>query len=833
MHFLFPANSGKNFYFSEVLNVQHMKLLKAIFSSIIAIGLLVAFNFKVGNIPPIGKFLDPFGGFWANAETKNQVIEQELKLEGLKGEVIIRFDENRIPHIFATNDHDLYFAQGFITAKDRLWQLDFQTRFAAGRLSEVVGYKAVELDKYQRRMGMTYGAEKMVEEMKKDPVIFEIVSAYTNGINEYIQSLSPAEYPIEFKILDYHPEEWKPLNCALLLKLMSSTLASGSDEFYMSNILNKYGSEVVKDLFPDYPFREDPIIPSDTKWTFKPVEVPAAPAVEKTVTADIKTKEKVDGIGSNNWAVAGEKSASGYPLLANDPHLDLTLPAIWYQVQLASPGVNVAGVAIPGAPGVIIGFNRDVAWGVTNVGADVLDWYQIRFKDQNKSEYWHDNRWKPVQRRVEQIAVRGRPTISDTVIYTHHGPVVYTESQKPSKLPKAANVPTGNALRWIAHLPSNDVRTFYQLNRAKNYDDYREALTHYTAPAQNFVFASIQNDISITPNGYFPLKWKNQGKFILDGSLSANDWHGRIPAEQNPTVKNPPRGFVSSANQSSTDPTYPYYINWEFSASERARRINSRLTVMTQANVDSMRNLQNDNYSILAQDLLPSLVGAIQTDLLNASEKEGLEITRNWNKFYNADEVGASIFEIWHKELISNIWKDDFGDQNAPMRYPARSRTVALILNEPEAKWFDNVGTPQKETFEDVNTQAFKFAIDSLTRAYGPIGKNWQWANVKHSHVPHLAAIAGLGSKTLYNGGSKHSVNALGEKNGPSWRMIVALGPHVKAYGVFPGGQSGNPGSFYYDNMINTWTEGALNELLYLESASDQSNRITSTLKLR
>ena len=810
-----------------------MRIFKTALSILITLSLVIILNLKSGDIPPLGKFLNPFHGFWKNAESKKGDKLRDIKLSGIKGRVEIRFDEQMIPHIFADNNYDAYYAQGYITAKDRLWQMDFQTRFASGRLSEVVGSKAIELDRYQRRMGMMFGAENMVKAMQKDKQIKETMDAYTAGVNAYIASLHPADYPIEFKLLNYSPENWSPVNSALLLKLMSATLAGGSNEFYMSNILNKYGPEVVKNLFPDYPYREDPIIPEGTKWDFKPLAVKqaTASAISKT-SYNIRTPQIKEGIGSNNWALSGAKTSSGLPILANDPHLDLTLPAIWYQLQLVSNDMNVCGVSIPGAPGIIIGFNKKVAWGVTNVGADVLDWYSIKFRDQSKKEYWYDNKWNPSKIRIENIAVSGGQTIIDTVYYTHHGPVVYQDDQKPAKFSKANNIPEGYALRWIAHDASNDTRTFYMLNRAKNYSDYREAIKFYTAPAQNFLFASAEGDIGITPSGYFPLKWKGQGKFLMDGSNPANDWQGRIPAEQNPTVKNPPRNFVSSANQFSTNSSYPYYINWEFSGYERARRINNRLTVMTQANVDSLRNLQNDNYSILAENIKPLLVKSINTQRLNASEQQSFEIIKKWNKFFNANEIGASIFEIWQKELINQIWADDFADNQTPMRFPARDRTVELLINEPVSKWYDNIHTPKIENREDVILSSFKFAVDSLERKFGPMNKDWQWGNVKHSHVPHLAKIAGFGSGFINNGGSKTSVNAMNETNGPSWRMIVALGENVKAYGLYPGGQSGNPGSFYYDDMINNWAGGKLNELLYLKSKEEQSTRVISVWKM-
>lgn len=812
-----------------------MKTIKAAVTTLFALALIIVLNTKIRDIPPLAKFLNPFHGFWTNAEPKNTSPTKELNIEGLKALVEIQFDEQMIPHIFADNNHDLYFAQGYITAKDRLWQMDFQTRFAAGRLSEVIGPKAIELDRYQRRMGMAYGAENMVEVINKDSEIKEIMDAYSAGVNAYINTLKPADYPIEFKLLDYQPEEWKIINSALLLKLMSATLAGGSNEFYMNNVLRKFGPEITQNLFPDYPFREDPIIPEGTNWDFKPISIPEVPAInnnDQKSAYHIKTRELEEGIGSNNWALSGKKTASGYPLLSNDPHLDLTLPAIWYQIQLASTDVNTYGVSIPGSPGVIIGFNNDVAWGVTNVGADVLDWYNIKFKDESKKEYWYDNKWNPVKIRVESINIRGKETLIDTVLYTHHGPVVYTNEQRPENFGKINNIPSGHALKWVAHIGSNDIRTFIMLNKAKNYNDYREALTYYSAPAQNFIFASNENDIAITANGYFPLKWKDQGKFLLDGAEPANDWKERIPAEQNPTVKNPNRNFLSSANQSSTDQTYPYYISWEFSGYERAHRINKRLAVMSQANVDSLRNLQNDNYSILAENILPTLVSLVNTEKLNATEREGYNIVSKWNKFFDADEIGASIFELWQKNLAVQIWQDDFGDPKNPMRFPSRDRSVQLLINEPDAVWYDNVNTAKKETRVDVVNAAFKFAIDSLERKFGVLDKDWAWTNLKKTNVPHLAKIAGFGSAILHNGGSKTSINAMSENNGPSWRMIVALGKNVKAYGVFPGGESGNPGSHYYDDMVNTWSEGKLNELLYLKSKDEKSGRIISSWKL-
>ncbi len=807
-----------------------MNRVKALICILIPILLGYSLNTKFGDLPPILKFLNPFTGFWQNAEGMSPSKNKKIVLKNAKDKIEIAFDDRMIPHVFAQNDHDLYYAQGYVTAMHRLWQMDFQTRFAAGRISEVVGEKAIEVDKYQRRMGMVYGAENSLEGMMADPHAKEMLLAYTQGINDYIKSLNRCSLPVEYKLLDFKPEQWTPIKCALLLKQMSAVLAMGSDEFYMTNILKKYGPAITKDLFPDYPFKEDPIIPVGTKWDFTPLPIPATPkSFTDMMSTNVSTKQKEEGIGSNNWAVSGVKTASGFPILANDPHLDLTLPSIWYQIQLHAPGVNAYGVSLPGAPGIIIGFNQNIAWGVTNVAADVLDFYQIKFKDDKHQSYWYNNKWQDIKPRYEKIKIKGAADIVDTVLYTHHGPVVYF--QKPN-YSRAANVPTGHALRWIAHDKSNELKAFYLLNRGKNYNDYRKALPYFTAPAQNFIFASVDNDIAITPNGKFPLKWKNQGKFILDGTDPSNDWQDWIPASQNPTVKNPPGNFVSSANQSSTDPSYPYYINWEFSPYERGKRINDRLKAMEKITADSMRNLQMDSYSIMAENLVPYLLPLVSTANLNATQKEAFNLTSKWNRYFDAKSVAASVFDLWTKRLSIEIWDDEFNDKQNPMRYPSRDRTIELIQKDPNAKWFDNVNTAKKETLSDLVNSSFKYACDSLERKYGPIGEHWQWANVKNTNVPHLAKIPGFGSKKLLIGGSKSTVNALSESNGPSWRMVIELGKTPKGHGVYPGGQSGNPGSPFYDNMIDTWAEGKLYDLFFMQSADDKTGKIISRYKI-
>jgi penicillin G amidase len=813
-----------------------MKFIKHFWGYLCLIGLIYFLNQPLGTLPPLGRLFSPFEGFLQNSEQNAKKMDTEVLLNGVKDEVKVVYDHNQVPHIFALNEDDLFFTQGYVIAKDRMWQMEFYTLVAAGRLTEVVGEKALEYDRYNRRLGMAKAAAAIAENIKKDAVSSRILEAYLNGINAYLAQLSYKDLPIEYKILGYKPAKWSPYKTILMLMNMRNTLNGGSNDFRISNVVAKYGLETVKDLFPDYPAVESPIIPEGTAWDFTPLPIKTPEKImaepEGQALAFTIPEARPD-VGSNNWAVGGEKSATGLPILSNDPHLGLTLPSIWYQMQLHTPEMNVYGVALPGSPGIVIGFNKDIAWGVTNVGSDVMDFYKIKFKDQTKQAYWHEGQWRPVGKRIETFKLKSGREIKDTVYFTHHGPILYNE-EKDSNFNK--NVPTGHAMRWVAlETQGSDLLTFYYLNKAKNYQDYRHALSLYVAPAQNYIFASNQNDIAITPNGKLPLKWKNQGKYILDGALAAHDWQGWIPAEQNPTVKNPPRGFVSSANQFSTDPTYPYYLGWRFAPANRGVRINERLTNMTMATTDSLRSILNDNFNVAARRILPSLLPYLNQNT-DKSIRTAVNYINNWDLVNAPNSVGASIYERWMTELNRWIWDDEFS-LDKKMMYPSEDRTFEMIKGEPTAQWFDNKLTESKvETINDIVLGSFKATLDSLTKNNGPLNKEtWAWAKVKATSIKHLVpAFTSFSRKDVMNGGGPGIVNATSSTHGPSWRMVVQLDKNwPKAYGLYPGGQSGNPGSKYYDNMIDKWAAGELNELIFLKNKDEQPATGTRNMVLK
>jgi penicillin amidase len=581
------------------------------------------------------------------------------------------------------------------------------------------------------------------------------------------------------------------------------------------------GEETTEALFPQLAPFPEPIVPAGTPWTFEPLPVPETPPSTfwdggTTGEAEPAEPAEPEARGSNNWAVAGSKTRSGYPILADDMHLPLTLPATWYEMQLTAPGVHVYGVTLPGAPTVIVGFNRDVAWGPTNSETDVLDFYHVRFNDDSRSEYFHDGEWKPVTWRTEVIKVRDRESIIERVPYTHHGPVVYTEGQSPY----SRRVPIDAAMRWTAHDPSNEVAAFHLLDRARNHDDYVAALRLFEAPGQNFAYADRHGDIAIRQQGKFPLRWPGQGRYVLDGTDPAHDWQGWIPADHVPHLHNPESGMVFSANQNPVGPDYPYPMVGSYGTAYRARRIRERLEEMTPIDPGQMIALQGDTLSVYARDLLPTLIGLVEEAELDDVEREQLEELRSWNYEYRAELTAPTVFEYWQQALLGKIWSDDI-DRDNGMRRPRRDVTVTLILDEPDSPWFDDRATPERETIADVALASFRTALDKMQSMLGPPGERWRWGTARGTDIRHIGRIPGFGTTRLPTDGQYGVLRANTSGNGPSWQMVVALGDEPRAWGIYPGGQSGNPGSPHYDDFVDDWVEGKVYELLVLESPDD------------
>ena len=751
-------------------------------------------------IPPLGKFLDPFHGFWQNAET-GESKNIALSIPGLKAKVTVVYDSVKIPHLFADNDEDLYFAQGYVTALDRLWQMDFQTRAAAGRISEVLGSAALDYDRRQRRLGMVYGAQIGLETFEKDPLSKSIVDAYTAGINAFVTSLSYENFPLEYKLLDYAPEPWSNLKCALFAKSMAQTLSTGEKDLEMTNALNLFGKETLEILYPDQEGVSDPIVDKTGGWDFKPIVLDSVPMAVPSSLISLTPLEKTShDVGSNNWAVSGNMTASGSPILCNDPHLNLSLPSIWYAIHLNSPTVNTLGASMPGAPGVIIGFTDSIAWGITNAQRDLVDWYQIQFKDKEKKEYLSDGNWRASRKVIETISIKGSEPFVDTVTYTHHGPVLFDESFH------GENERAHFAFRWVAHDGSDEVIGFYKLNRAMNYADFMDAQDHHSIPHSNFVFASVQGDIAMRIQGKYPVRRKNEGRFVLDGTKTSTEWKAFIPNDQHVMEKNPARGFVSSANQYPADNTYPYYVTASSFEAYRNRRINQVLAGSGNLTPSDMIKLQNDNFNLKAAESLPIFLQHLDVTQFSEAEKKAYLILTSWDLYSNIESEGASYYEAWWNALVPIIW-DEMDSAHVALQDPTTYTTIQLIKNQPDFSFFDLVATPEKETATDLLRKSFSTGVKNIEAWKEKKGMSPQWADYKDGIISHLLRQDAL-SYHVRHGGNRAVVNAHTRTHGPSWRMVVSLEKSgIKAWGVYPGGQSGNPGSPYYNSMIEPWTK--------------------------
>ncbi|WP_299368749.1 penicillin acylase family protein [Winogradskyella sp.] len=789
-----------------------MKYAKLLLSFVLTIGIFFVLNTKLGSIPPLGKFLNPLSGIWQN-ET-DETITGTIAIPGLKDKVTVHYDEYMIPHVFAQNEHDLYKAQGYLTAKHRLWQLEFQTHAAAGRLSEIFGEGALNYDRTERRRGMGYGAEQAIKYMEQyDTETLSYVQDYADGVNAYIDQLDPKDYPVEYKLLDYTPEAWSPKKTALLLMYMTKMLAGGDDDLEYTNVLRLIGQENFDLLFPDFFDSTDPVIPKDTDWSFIDVPQTESPASKVAILDTIaETIEKPNpDNGSNNWAVSGTKSATGNPILANDPHLGLNLPAIWFVMQLSTPEHNAFGATIPGALSVISGFNQYIAWGETNATRDVIDWYKVEFND-DRTQYNYDGGWKDITLRVEDIKIRGKESYKDSVLYTHHGPVVYDKNFKSDE------ELAGYAMKWIGHEGGNNQRTFIELNKAKNYDDYVNALKYWNAPAQNFVFASTEGDIALWIQGKFANKWEGQGKFLMDGSNPENDWQSYIPQQFNAHTKNPERGFVSSANQHPVDENYPFYVFNDGYETYRNRVINDFFNSKDSFSVQDFKDLHNNTYNLKAAELVPYMLEHMDASSLSEAERRIYEEIKTWNFNNDIDEVGPSIWRQWYGKLYNLTW-DEFDVEDTAMDSPTTYQTIYLLKNHGDHEFMDIMDTEDTtETAKDLFLLAFKEAAERLMEIKEEKG-DYTWLTYKATYAGHLLqALPAFSRFDIPIGGDRNTVNAASENHGPSWRMIVEMTSPPTAIGIYPGGQSGNPGSQYYDNFIDDWAAGNYYDLNFLQS---------------
>jgi penicillin amidase len=776
-------------------------MLIRFFSGILLLSSLVFLHFSWGDTPAMGQLISPFQGFWQSADAPS-LADESYHFPALKQAVRVKYDAQFTPHIYAQHLSDAIFIQGYLHAKNRLWQMDITTRLASGRLSEVAGIKTLEIDRNMRRKGMVFAAANSTRAMLQNDRTAPVIQSYTQGVNQFIQELDDHPLPLEYQLMSFNPEPWTPLKTGLMLKFMADKLSGHTQDFELS-VARQCFPDYFDDLFPLHLQEEYPVISSS-------FQKPNAQVVSKADPHSSSLPQPIHqhqtahqpAIGSNNWAISGSRTQSGFPILCNDPHLPLNLPAIWYENQIICPEMNVYGVSLPGAPAVVIGFNDSIAWGFTNGYRDVKDFYEVQL-NASKSAFRFDQTEIPLRAQVDTICIKGEKPFLDTVYYASEGILIYDAA-----FPKEGYEGRSFLMKWMAHRGSNELLALLGLNQAKNYHQYVEAIQSFECPHQNIVFAAASGDIAMWSQGQFIHRTSPQGRFVQE---SGNLHWNLLPMADNPHERNPQRGFVMSANQINTDKTYPEYYSGIFTE-ERAKRLTKLLGANKKFSVQDMMRFQTDLYHQNAADILPFMLQQVQFFKCSPQQEVYRRQLQQWNYITHPDSVTPIYFSLWFSYLEALIYDDDFGKYKSQLVYPNERTTMELMKRHSSFPLFDLKHTPEKEDIQSLCVKSFRemcHTADTL--------KDKKWYQFKNTTATHLSKIPAFGETAIPIGGGHGIVTAASHQDGPSWRMIVHFSQPIEAYSMYHSGQSGNPGSPYYLNKLSDWAQGRYFKIQFMQ----------------
>ncbi len=807
---------------------------------------------RVGPVPALGSFLDPAHGVWSLARSATLSRDAEAGVPHLGADVAVLYDDRAVPHIFATTEDDAYRALGYVTARDRLFQLYLQTMAASGRLTELAGPRALELDREMRGLGLPRSAERLAASAADTSVSVRHMRAYADGINAYVRQMPASELPLEFRLTGTRPFEWTLADSYHLFNRMGWTLAYLALEDDRAAAASRVGMRAAEALFPDDLPIQEPIQPNGqraARLDFRPLPPPGAPdggSARLLAAADVffpahagdrNAGDEPRAMASNNWAVAPGRSATGHALLAGDPHLDLTLPSIWYEAHLVVPGtLDVYGVTIPGSGAIVIGFNRDVAWTFTNTSVDVLDLYAEEVDDAaHPTRYRLDGAWKPLEQRVELYrGTHGEHIATDTLYFTHRGPMRRVG-------------PRWLSMRWTVLEAGTELNGFHAAAHARSATELEDGFSKkwYRAPAQNMLAADRGGHIAIRSSGRFPIRpGDGRGSVVRDGTTSASDWTGALPVSQYPQSLDPAQGFLASANQQPIDPRVATgwwggsYDPW------RAMRINALLRSDSTVTVDAMRRYQTDPGSARADLFVPRFLDAAQRVLARATMdtqaarlSEAAGLLGQWDRRYTRDNRRAVLFEGAMQELVTRTW-DELATPGSTRRVITPSGAVlAELLADSGSVWWDDRSTPAVEHRDDILAASLVASLEGVRKKYGdPNGDGWRWDRIRHANVNHLLRIPALSALDIpvQGGPGTLSPSSGSGTHSASWRMVVELGPELRAWATYPGGQSGNPVSPRYRDRIPLWAKGELEPVrLPTSPAQLDSTHRSATLTLR
>lgn len=808
---------------------------------------------RLGPVPRLGPFLDPVRGAWSVARRAELPANHAARIPGLSGPVTVLYDDRGVPHIFAAGELDLVRALGYVVARDRLFQLELQWRAGAGRLTELLGPSLLIADRRIRALGMADAAERRWKELAPGSPGRLLLEAYADGVNARIGELGPRDIPFEYHLVGGRPAPWRPINGLHLLGRMGWTLALSDLEEQQRRARAIVGPAAADALYPVHSPIQEPIVPNGQqapRYDAAPLPPPGEngmdppapapaeslpPAESVTLPADSVASRFLpdkpdlpDALGSNNWAVAPARTAAGYALLAGDQHLDLSLPSLWYEVHLVIPdSLDVYGVTIPGAAGIIIGFNREVAWTFTNAEADVQDRYAEVVDDSlHPTAYRLDGNWRPLRLEAQQyLGPDGQPLLVDTLRFTHRGPLTGGRDGR------------WVSTRWTVLEAGGELTQFSRAARASTALGWLDSMAAYRAPAQNMLVADRSGTIAIRSTGRFPLRPVVRGDLVQRGDTSASDWQGDWPLIDLPQAVSPLQGYLASANQEPIDPRVnPRYLGADWYSPWRAIRINELLRVDSAVTPDAVRRYQTDPGSPAADLFVPAFFSAARRFPERDTLQRAVELLSQWDRRYTRDNTRAVLYEAAVREMQRLLWDELRGPPGSerPPRDPGLA-IVAVMLRDPGSAWWDRRSTRVVEDRDRILAQALVAALTETERTFGPPDAGgWRWDRIRHANIRHLLQLDGLSALGVPVQGGQSTLNPSSGTGGfgPSWRMVVELGPEIRAWGILPGGQSGNPASSRYANGVRAWSDGLLDTLFVPRTLEAAAQRQNSGLRL-
>jgi penicillin amidase len=746
--------------------------------------------------------------FYIVVQRSYSIVDGAVRLKGIKAEVEIYRDSWGVPHIYARNEEDLFFAQGYVQAQDRLWQMELHRRMGNGTLSEVFGESVLDMDKLSRAIGLRRCAAESCAAM--DGQMQKVLQAYASGVNAYMHNNN---LPVEFNILGFKPDDWTPVDSITVSNVVAWGLGKNWEvELLRGRLVQKLGADKAWQLLAAYPDSGPVVIPP---------ELLAMPLGD---TVAVGLHGNSDSVGSNNWVVDGSRTVSGKPLLANDPHLSVMMPSIWYETGLHGAGFEVAGVSIPGCPLIIIGRNTDISWGVTNLPVDVQDLFMEKVNPDNALQYEYEGQWKDMKVAVEPIAVRGRGQPERlTVRMTGHGPML-------DGIIKGLEQPL--SIQWAGSSRSNILKSAYQVDRAANWKEFHEALRYWDAPGQNTVYADKDGNIGYQATGLIPIRAKGNGMVPAPGWSGEYDWTGFIPYDEMPSVLNPYTHFIANANNKVVSDNYTYFMGYDWTPPFRVQRITDLLNAKEKLSVQDFRDIQADVFDIPASRITPYILAVTpQTGL----EEKAMAILKKWDYYDRPGSPAPAIFHVTYVKMLKNTLEYKLGEKlyKDYVRAMGGSGDVHAvfmlgILRDNYDPWFDDTRYAAQGTRDWVIRRSFSEAVAELTGKLGGDPEKWKWGDIHTTHFNHvLARIPGMEGifsvPPVPTPGSRYTVNVSAfdyDKSYEvtaisSYRQIIDWGNPDKSLSMHSTGQSGLLFNPHYSDMVQPWLKVEYHTMLF------------------